>query len=215
MGLHLAGLEVVGVDIDPQPNYPFEFHQSDALTFPLEGFDFIWASPPCQAHTQMNARWRGKGTKADTHLDLIPQTRERLMSASTPWCMENVVGARKSMKAQLLLHGGMFGLGVHRPRLFEMSFMVLCGYYPKAKKAIGVYGDRPDGRRLSNDSPSLRAASSIEEARRAMGIDWMNWDEIREAIPPAYSRYIAEQWLSQQTHPTPMLLPPSGSSASG
>src|SRR6476660_7498674 len=92
MGYHRAGFEVAGVDIKPQPHYPFEFHQADAMTYPLDGFDVIHASPPCQAFTQMSARWRGKGGKADSHEDLLTPILEKLASNRVPYIVENVVG---------------------------------------------------------------------------------------------------------------------------
>lgn len=89
MGYHRAGFEVVGVDIKPQPRYPFEFHQGDAMTWPLEGFDAIHASPPCQAYTvAQNATRNGAA-----HPDLVAPVRERLQATGKPWVMENVVGA--------------------------------------------------------------------------------------------------------------------------
>src|SRR5687768_2363229 len=151
MGYHLAGFEVVGVDINPQPNYPFEFHQADALTFPLDGFDAIHASPPCQAFTSTSNRWRGNGGAADQHPDLIAPMRERLEQWGGPWVMENVVGAARAMRTTLLLSGGMFGLGVHRPRLFESNVLLLSpGPGTRGINQIGVYGKSPDGRRLNS-----------------------------------------------------------------
>lgn len=192
MGLSRAGFEVVGVDIAPQPHYPFEFHQADALTFPLDGFDFIWASPPCQAHTNMSNRWRGKGGAADKHLDLIPETRSKLKQIGGLWAIENVAGAAKALVSPFRLTGEMFGLGVHRPRYFEASFPVLVPVTPpRQKRPVAVYGAM-DGRRLWTraDGSELRAPRSLEEPSAAMGIDWMDWDHLREAIPPAYGEFI-------------------------
>ena len=136
-GLDQAGFEVVGVDIKPQPRYPFEFHQADALAFPTEGFDFIWASPPCQAHTSMKSMHNAK-----PHLDLIPETRAKLQASGIPYVIENVVGA--PLIDPFMLCGTMFGLGVEdaelrRHRIFESSFPILA---PKCQ-----HGD-PDHRRL-------------------------------------------------------------------
>jgi DNA (cytosine-5)-methyltransferase 1 len=191
MGLHRAGFDVTGVDISPQPHYPFRFIQADALTYPLDGFDFIWASPPCQAHSQMSVRYVGKGGTRDERPDLIPATRARLDGRL--FAIENVNGARRSLKSPIRLTGEMFGLGVHRPRWFETSFYLLAPKAPpKQPNPIAVYGERMDGRRLwtRKDGSELRAPRSIEEPSQAMGIDWMEWRELKEAIPPAYAEYI-------------------------
>lgn len=200
VGYYRAGFDIIGVDIAAQPNYPFLWRMGDALTqgewiihnYPVTA---IHASPPCQAHTTMSNRWRGKSSHADTHSDLIPQTREWLEIWGLPWVIENVVGARSSMRNPITLHGGMFGLGVHRPRLFETSIQIAA---PPARapvvNPIGVYG-KMDGRRLMTrkDKSILRAAKNLEEARAAMGIDWMEWRELAESIPPAYTEYIGRQ----------------------
>jgi DNA (cytosine-5)-methyltransferase 1 len=203
MGYHRAGFEVVGVDNRSQPRYPFEFHLGDAMSWPLDGFDAIHASPPCEAFTQMSARWRGKGTKADTHPDLLTPTLARLRPLSVPWIVENVQGAKHHMSPTLALHGGMFGLGVHRPRLFESNMLILMPRAPACEQPIGVYGTKPDGRttyRYRNNGnykgkSLIRAAKSVEEAREVMAIDWMTWDEIRKAIPPVYTEFIGRQLL--------------------
>jgi DNA (cytosine-5)-methyltransferase 1 len=236
MGYARAGFEVVGVDIKPQPHFPFEFVQADVLDLtdnPEEGgvgiwrgaswyllgdFDAIHASPPCQAFTQMSARWRGQGTKADEHQDLLTPTLALLRNLDVepdpkrrmPWVVENVVGARKMMNANLTLHGGMFGLGVHRPRLFESNVLLLAPRAAQTKNPLGVYG-KVDGRttyryrNAGNYKPGepgsaskslIRAWKSIEEGQEAMRIDWMTEErELAEAIPPAYTELIGHQLL--------------------
>jgi DNA (cytosine-5)-methyltransferase 1 len=95
----------------------------------------------------------------------------------------------------LTLTGGMFGLGVYRPRLFDSSELILTtSRAGPPVDALGVYG-KLDGRRVwtRTDGSEQRAASTLEQASAAMGIDWMTWDEIREAIPPAYTEFIAGQ----------------------
>jgi DNA (cytosine-5)-methyltransferase 1 len=197
VGYARAGFEVVGVDIAPQPHYPFEFHQGDAMTWPLEGYDAIHASPPCQGYTTMGNRFRGRG--GPEHPMLIAEVRERLRGSGVLYVIENVVGAQPQMQNPVLLAGSMFGLGVHRPRLFESSVLILVpgrGSNPLAR--IGVYGDRPDGRRLFNraDGTIQRAAASLAEAQQAMGMDWADWHGTKEAVPPAYTEFIGAQLLA-------------------
>jgi DNA (cytosine-5)-methyltransferase 1 len=196
MGYHRAGFEVVGVDINPQPNFPFEFHQADALTFSLDGFDAIHASPPCQAYTSMSNRWRGNGGVADSHPLLIADIRERLEATGVPWVIENVVGAKRELRSPILLHGGMFGLSVVRPRLFESNVLLLAAEGASVEKPVGVYG-RMDGRRLWTraDGTILRAAKTLEEGSSAMGIGWMEWRELAESIPPAYTEFLGRQLI--------------------
>lgn len=114
VGLHRAGFAVVGVDHKPQPRYPFEFHQGNAMAFPLEGFDFIWASPPCQRWSMYS---RNLGTAAN-HPDLVDSIRQRLVGAAPTTVIENVVGA--PLVSPLTLCGSMFDLDVRRHRLFEL-----------------------------------------------------------------------------------------------
>lgn len=205
MGYHRAGFDVVGVDITPQPRYPYEFYRADALWFlgrlgeQLERrFDAIHASPPCQAYTTMSNRWRGGGGKADSHDYLIDAVRDLLAQTRLPWVIENVPGARSSMNAPIVLHGGMFGLGAHRPRLFESNVLLLAPQAPRPANPVGIYGKRPDGRLLWRrvDGSEQRAARSLEEGRAVLGIDWMEWSELKEAIPPAYTEFIGSQLLA-------------------
>ena len=203
MGYHRAGFDVVGVDIDPQPNYPFEFHHMDALNtlkyWDLSHFDVIHASPPCQFASAMSNRFRNTpGTVAHSRINLLTPTLTVLRTLSMPWVVENVVGARKYMNTTVKLHGGMFGLGVARPRLFESNVMILSPKEAPALNIVGVYGRAHDGRRLTGAHPKdggLRAANSLEEAQTAMGMDWADWHGTKEAIPPAYTEYIGQQLL--------------------
>jgi DNA (cytosine-5)-methyltransferase 1 len=219
-GYHRAGFDVYAVDIDPQPRNPFPFHHGDALaalaalirgeavpfTHPggvvehldLDDIDAGHASPPCQALTTMSNRHRGQGGKADEHVNLIPQTRDALAATGLPYVIENVPGARTHLHHPITLHGGMFGLGVDRPRLFETNWPVMAAPAPAVRNPIGVYGKAPDGRRLWTraDGTEQRAASSVEQAAAAMGgLDWMDWRGLAECIPPAYTRFLGEQLL--------------------
>lgn len=201
MGYFRAGFDVVGVDIKPQPLYPFEFHQGDALTFPLDGFDAIHASPPCQAHTTMSNRYRGKGTSAatDAHIDLIAASRSRLMAAGVPWVIENVPGASRSMRDPLKLSGAMFWLRVRRDRLFESNILLMAPDLPKPRRdTVGVFGKCPDGRLLwmRKDGTEQRAVKGLEAAREAMGMPWADWRGCAEAIPPSFTEFIGRQLLA-------------------
>lgn len=201
MGYHRAGFDIVGVDINPQPNYPFEFVQMDAGLFvqrwlsaratgmELE-IDAIHASPPCQAYTSMNSR------HGSISPPLIRQTRELLQASGLPYVIENVIGARSELHNPVLLTGEMFHLRVHRPRLFETNWLLLAPRAPRRQQnPVAVYG-KQDGRRLwtRKDGTELRGAL-LPEASEAMGIGWMTWDEIREAIPPDYTELIGQQLM--------------------
>ena len=199
-GLQMAGFYVVGVDIKPQPRYcGDEFQQADALTFPLEGFDFIWASPPCQAYTACRTRVKPEHRKK--HPALIEPMRRILEASGLPWVMENVVGA--PLRFPLSLCGGAFRLsalcadGVRRPlrrhRLFECWQLILGpGCHCNGIEKIGVYGN---GGGWANRFAPHRAGykGNISESREAMGIDWMSIGSISQAIPPAYSEFIGRQ----------------------
>lgn len=192
-GLADAGFEVVGVDIEKQPRYPYEFHQADALTFPLEGFDFIWASPPCQGYTAMRHAPGAKGAPL-----LIDQVRDR-MPADVPWVIENVEEAKWAMQSPVLLCGSMFDLGAQgcrtqRHRLFEASFPLVqpqCSH--DERPVVGVYGGHARKRAKSAGGRGTKdewVGGHKAAASEALGIDWMTLSEMSESIPPAYTRYI-------------------------
>lgn len=201
MGLHQAGFDVTGVDIEPQPRYPFRFIQADALTFPLDGFDFIWASPPCQAYSALKTMLNRR-----EHPELVEIVRNLLMARGTPWVIENVFGA--PLKNPLMLCGSHFGLKssngyeLRRHRYFESNFMMMNGHICKhGAKTVGVYGSKArdialEKRHYSKDKATRGKPEGVvlpkEVGFEAMGIDWMNQAELSEAIPPAYSKYIGE-----------------------
>ena len=193
-GLRQAGFEVVGVDIKPQPRYPFTFIQADALTFPLDGFDFIWASPPCQGYTELR---HAPGTRGAPML--IDKVRRRLTAAMVPWIIENVEDAAWAMRNPITLCGSMFGLGAQgcrtqRHRLFECSFPIgqpKCSH--DERPVIGIYGGHARKRAKSAGGRGTRDVwhgGHKKAAAEAMGIDWMTLNELSEAIPPAYSEFI-------------------------
>lgn len=182
-GYARAGFEVVGVDIEPQPHYPYRFIQADALEFPLDGFDAIHASPPCQRYSTMTKRW----ARSDEHPDLIAPIRDRLVAAGVPYVIENVPGA--TLLNPITLCGSMFGLEVRRHRIFESNVAILaprCNHAAQGR-VIGVYGHA--GGSSKRDGKSF---GSVADWRRAMGIDWMTGDELAEAIPPSYTEFIAK-----------------------
>ena len=184
-GLHQAGFEVVGVDIVDQPDYPFEFHRADALTYPTAGFDFIWASPPCQAYTGMQ-RLNTRAPKRD-HPKLIEPVRQLLRRSGAVYAMENVPGA--PLIDPVILCGSMFGLKVRRHRLFECNFPMLAPKCAHPKESpIAVYGDHPQT--PGDKAMRVNRARTLAEGREAMGIDWMDWKHLTQAIPPAYSEFI-------------------------
>jgi DNA (cytosine-5)-methyltransferase 1 len=179
MGLHRAGFDVVGVDIRPQPNYPFEFHQADALTFPLDGFDFIWASPPCQAYS-----WAAKRWKEIERADLLDPIRQRLLTQPVPFVIENVVGA--PLRADLVLMGQMFGLRVIKRRHFELHRF---GAMQPARVKPGRIGFGPDDF-VTVAGHGGDGSARLANWQDATGINWMNKKEMAEAIPPAYAEFI-------------------------
>jgi len=224
MGYHRAGFEVVGVDINPQPHYPFEFHQADALGFmqalvygdgigssegrlSLSMFDAIHASPPCQAYSIMrNLPW----LKDREYWDSVPPTRAALIASGLPWVIENVQGAPLD---GITLCGQMFGLRqedgrpIYRHRLFESSVFLLAPAHPKHYEAAvpgSLFGSRQN--RMSG-IPKAWKSSGLDNGGTghsgtnkawglSVGIDWMNRDELGQAIPPAYTEHVGRQLLA-------------------
>ena len=195
MGLHRAGFEVYGCDIRPQPRYPFRFIQADALRppFRLQDFDLIWASPPCQAYSRSAHAERARGR---VYPDLVTATREMIDASGVPWIMENVPGA--PIRADVILDGTMFGLKVIRERWFELGGWFTLG--PTSRKRPGLlkagYSCVVGSGRPSGMPVEANAWQTIDAVKRAMGIDWMNRREISQAIPPAYSQFLAERFLA-------------------
>lgn len=190
MGYHRAGFDVVGVDISPQPDYPFEFHQADALTFPLDGFDAIHASPPCQTFTAYRRRGAGVG---DRHADLIGPTRDRLEGSGRPWVIENVAGA--PLRNAVMLCGSSFGLDVRRHRYFESNVALLAPPCHHAWQTPRF----PCATNRANLRSTVEVGVwriPLDVQRRAMGIDWMPLRSLSEAIPPAYTEHVGRQLMA-------------------
>ena len=193
MGLHRAGFDVEGWDIKPQKNYPFKFNLGDALEADLSGFDFVWASPPCQAYTQAALSQRNRGK---IYPDLMAVTRQKLIASGLPFAIENTPGA--PMRVDVILCGSMFGLRLIRHRWFECSFPAFqlsppCEHHENPVVVTGH--STPTWSRKKNGNKCYK----IAEVREAMGIDWMNRDELSQAIPPAYSEFLGRQVLKQLT----------------
>lgn len=211
-GYHRAGFDVVGIDIAPQPRYPFGFHHDDAVscldrmvnanghatfTYPdgrtellgLADFDAIHASPPCQRYSTAT------GASRDRHPDLVAPVRA--LMAGRLYVIENV--AQAPLVDPVILCGSAFGLRVRRHRAFESS-APLSGtgcHHSEQGRPVGVYGQHPDRRQHFRPNGTQRGtkATSLDHARRAMGIPWMTWPELAEAIPPAFTQWIGAQLM--------------------
>jgi len=186
----MAGFYVVGVDIKPQPHYcGDEFYQADALTFPLEGYDTYHASPPCQGYSVCT-----KLDQRSNYRKLINPIRNRLVTMGLPYVIENVMGAKKTLKANLMLCGTMFGLPIHRHRLFEIYPDVMILSSPCHKRADVIY---ITGSRRDSNGDYAREPSG-QERKDIMSMPWATINEIDEAIPPAYTEFIGK-YLIQVT----------------
>jgi hypothetical protein len=179
MGYHRAGFEVVGVDIKPQPHYPFEFHQADALEYPIYGFDVVHAGPPCQAYSKATA-WRGSRFN---HKRLISEIRLRIIKFFDNYVIENVEDARDRLYQPFMLCGSHFGLRIRRHRYFESP-------------SLGAI-EMPKCHHRKTDIPFDHGGKYTEsEYRSAMQCDWMTVHEAREAIPPVYTEFIGKQLMA-------------------
>lgn len=197
MGYHQAGFEVVGVDIKPQPRYPFEFVQADALEYIADhghDFDVIHASPPCQKFSHITP----ERSKAN-HPDLIDPTRRVLQRTQKPYIIENVSGARAHLKSPIKLCGSMFRLKVFRHRFFEIYPAVILLTPPCQHDYTPIYVTGSTG---YGGCGFPRVDAAIAEKRQAMDIDWMTTAEIDQAIPPAYTKWIGEQMLATMNAPS-------------
>lgn len=193
-GYYRAGFRVVGIDDKPQPDYPFEFIQADAME-PLrhalveegfvDDFDLVHASPPCQLFTRAGKLREAQGHKTK-HIDLLTPTLEILSQLSVPYIVENVPGS--PMRRDVMLCGSMFGLKARRHRWFQTNMPLYAPgpcRHKEQGRPVGVYhvmGDEIPG--------GGRTAKTLEEGQQAMGIDWMPWNSLKEAIPPAYTEWL-------------------------
>lgn len=199
VGYHRAGFDVVGVDINPQPNYPFEFVQADALAYLLvcgRHYDAFHASPPCQTFTAYRRRGGGVG---DAYENLIPLTRTGLRSRSKPYVIENVPGA--PLHDPITLCGSMFGLDVRRHRLFESNVPLTA---PACDHGVWTERKYPQATNRANRRFTCEVGVyriPLDVQKRAMGVDWnVTLHELSEAIPPSYTEFIGIQ-LMQHVRP--------------
>jgi DNA (cytosine-5)-methyltransferase 1 len=211
MGILLAcpDAHITGVDIRPQAHYPFDFVLADALAFNIEAFDYVWASPPCQAHSALRSCAWDASAYARKHHDLIPATRAKLLASGKPYCIENVPKA--PLANPITLCASAFGLKtkagaqLRRHRIFECSFdpgpSSRCAH---SGTTIGIFGKKARNTALEKRHYSIPRHErpnpsgilfSLADAREAMGIDWMGFSELSEAIPPKYSEHITKQYL--------------------
>lgn len=191
MGYSRAGFEVVGVDIERQPNYPFEFRRADALDYLAEhgeGFDAIHASPPCQAYTPLGALHPTKN-----YPDLVAATRAALEIIGKPYVIENVMAAPLIKARSIVLCGGMFGLRTYRHRRFESRVPLVPPAHPK--HVIRTATKRRRELWSQGWHVSITGDVGTYLGPEAMGIDWMTGNELCQAIPPAYTAFIGAQLL--------------------
>jgi DNA (cytosine-5)-methyltransferase 1 len=207
VGYHRAGFEVVGVDIEPQPHYPFEFRQLDVMKFDpdklaLCDFDAVHASPPCQGYSRMrHLPWlRGREYPL-----LIEPVRELLRAIGLPWVIENVEDSPLVRTSDLfgshgvLLCGTMFGLPIYRHRPFESNVPLPALPHGRHREVIRrgrTLGSRAWlGMRQMEERGTHAGHQGGGGVREAFGIDWMTTHELSQAIPPAYTEYIGAQLM--------------------
>lgn len=220
MGYHRAGFDVVGVDLNPQPRYPFDFHQADALEFVAEHaheFDFIHASPPCQAYSKTRT------LHGNEHPELVEPTRAALQATGLPYIIENVVGA--PLVDPLMLCGSEFDLTardvdgtplkVLRHRLFESNMPLVgnggCRHDPAVLTA-SVYGAGGGWTPRHRDSPTRRGGyvPHTDVCRELLGVGWTTKHELSQVVPPAFTEHLGQQ-VAEHLEPRPV----RGSSMSG
>ena len=204
MGYHRAGYDVTGVDIRPQPNYPFGFVQSDALEYAAEHgaeFDLIHASPPCQAYCVTRFVVEAKLGKMPDYPDLVAATRDVLRSLCKPYVIENVPGA--PLIDPIMLCGEMFGLRVFRHRLFEIGggCFLLAPPHPKHPPWATTHSSHGQYSSFANGATHICVVGNNfcrADGMVAMGVDWKcTKRELTQMIPPAYTEWIGGQMLNQ------------------
>ena len=193
MGYKQAGFDVIGIDIEPQPKYPFKFIQADAIEYLIEHwreYDFIHASPPCQGYSHLTPK-----EHKDKHEKLIDILRAELIKTGKPYVIENVAGAKSELINPTMLCGSMFNLRTQRHRFFETSFSLAAPSECDHSQIPLLVTTASKASREKRFALGMQP-KSVKNAPLAYGIDWMDFKGLKEAIPPAYTRYIGEQWLS-------------------
>jgi DNA (cytosine-5)-methyltransferase 1 len=200
VGYYRAGFNVVGVDIAAQPRYPFTFVQADALAVlqarTINRFAAIHASPPCQAHSDLQKQSKIK------YKDFIERTRDLLVSLGKPYIIENVEGAPLKNPVKLCGASDDFPeLRVIRHRLFESNVDLVGSTCPTKHPLVFTYDKRkPHYGKLDQDTSYVQVTGggncSVRNKRDAMGTDWMTGQECNEAIPPAYTEFLGAQLLN-------------------
>lgn len=193
-GYRRAGFDVTGVDIKPMPNNPHRFIQADALEYVAKHgheYDAIHASPPCQGYSRMRHLPWLKGREYPL---LIDPVRDVLNDTGRPWVIENVADA--PLLNGVVLCGTMFGLKVYRHRKFESNVMILAPPHMRHREVIGSGRLLNDRAQPNENGWVTHLGKSPEASAAAMGIDWMNGNEIAQAIPPAYTEFIGRQLLA-------------------
>jgi DNA (cytosine-5)-methyltransferase 1 len=185
MGYHRAGFdEIVGVDIKPQPHYPFTFVLGDALEYvALHGreFDVIHASPPCQRYSLGSQRWNPY-----IYPDYLAEVENRLTEIGMPFVIENVERAPFTLPT-ITLCGIQFGLNVIRHRRFASSKLLFAKPHTEAHPKRGAF--------VTCAGHGGHGSNRLDTWRQAMGIEWMDKKELAEAIPPAYTEFIGRQLI--------------------
>lgn len=195
MGYSMSGFDVTGVDINPQPKYPFNFIQADAFQYLISHsseYDIIHASPPCQGYSHLTP----EANRAD-HERLIPRLRELLISSGKPYIIENVAGARNELRSPKMLCGSMFGLRTRRHRFFETSFEFSAPRNCDHSEIPLLVTTASKASREKRFALGMKP-KSVENAPAAYGIDWMGFSELKEAIPPAYTKHIGDSILANK-----------------
>lgn len=207
-GYHLSGFEVVGVDIAPQPNYPFEFHRGDAMAFPLDGFHAVHASPPCHDHSTVTGRDRkARGSKGTGWM--LAAVIDWLGVSGLPWVVENVATAQFPGGGDpVRLCGSSFGLDLRRHRLFASNVKLIvppCDHSWQTPRFRSLDGRMVAAGRLASVvgvHGNCNYAGEFALRCAAMGIDWMTNAELTQAIPPVYTEFIGRQLLDNLVVPS-------------